>query len=340
MTGIGGPAGGQGKRRSHVAQADGDSSASTEPIGAGAPAAVLLAPAKLTISLAVTGTRADGYHLLDAEMVTLDFADTLVLTDGDGLEVSLEHLRPRGDGTAAAGSGLASAGSELASAGSAPLTPRVPGGDDNLVRRALRAVGRRAHVVLVKRIPPGAGLGGGSADAAAVLRWAACHDLEVAARLGADVPFCVVGGRARVTGIGEVVEPLPSVERHFVLVLPPFGVDTASVYRAADALVSARGGRWEHKHDGPTRGAGTWVGNDLEEAALVVEPRLAIWRDALAAATGATPRLAGSGSTWFVEGRAADLGVAGLDVLTVGNETGRLVATRTLPPADDGGVPG
>ena len=75
--------------------------------------------------------------------------------------------------------------------------------------RALAAVGRRAHVRLDKRIPVGAGLGGGSADAAAVLRWAGCDDLAVAASLGADVPFCLVGGRARVTGIGEVVEPLP-----------------------------------------------------------------------------------------------------------------------------------
>ncbi|MGC8462380.1 MAG: 4-(cytidine 5'-diphospho)-2-C-methyl-D-erythritol kinase [Acidimicrobiales bacterium] len=340
MTGIGGQAGGRGEGGSHAGKAVGDGSISREPVGAGAAAAVLLAPAKLTVSLAVIGTRADGYHLLDAEMVTLDFADTLVLADGDGLEVSLEHLRYRGDDTVAAGSAPASAGSAPATAGSAPSTPGVPGGDDNLVRRALAAVDRRAHVVLVKRIPPGAGLGGGSADAAAVLRWAGCRDVEVAARLGADVPFCVVGGRARVTGIGDVVEPLPYVERDFVLVLPPFGVDTASVYRAADDLASARGGRWDRKHGGPTRGAGAWVGNDLEEAALVVEPRLAVWRDALAAATGAEPRLAGSGSTWFVEGSATDLGVAGLDALTVGSETGRLVATRTLPPADDGGPPG
>ena len=62
---------------------------------------------------------------------------------------------------------------------------------------------------LEKRIPSGAGLGGGSADAAAVLRWAGVTDLEVAARLGADVPFCLVGGRARVTGVGEAVAPLP-----------------------------------------------------------------------------------------------------------------------------------
>jgi 4-diphosphocytidyl-2-C-methyl-D-erythritol kinase len=209
------------------------------------------APAKLTLSLRVTGVRPDGYHLIDAEMVTLDLTDTLTITEGDGLEVI---------------------GADL--------------GDDNLVVRALRAVDRRAHVRLEKRIPAGAGLGGGSADAAAILRWAECTDLAVAATLGADVPFCVVGGRAHVTGIGEIVVPLPPVERTFTLLTPPFGCPTVEVYRAWDEL------------GGPT-GHAT---NDLEPAALAVEPRLAEWRDRLREATGVEPTLAGSGSTWFVEG--------------------------------------
>ncbi|MCU1373295.1 MAG: ispE, partial [Actinomycetia bacterium] len=214
------------------------------------------APAKLTLSLRVTGTRADGYHLIDAEMVSLDLADELTFAEGDGLEV-------------VGATGLA-----------------VPADDDNLVRRALRLVGRTARVRLVKRIPAGAGLGGGSADAAAVLRWAGVDDVALAASLGADVPFCLVGGRARVTGIGDGLEPLPPADRTFTLLTPPFGVSTPAVYRAWDEL----GGPTA---DGP---------NDLEPAALVVEPRLAEWRDRLGEATGATPVLAGSGSTWFVEG--------------------------------------
>ncbi|MEA2931605.1 MAG: 4-diphosphocytidyl-2-C-methyl-D-erythritol kinase [Actinomycetota bacterium] len=215
------------------------------------------APAKLTLSLRVTGVRENGYHLIDAEMVTIDLADHLTFSDGDGLEVDVVGA-------------------------AAP----VPTDDSNLVRRALRAVGATAHVRLTKRIPAGGGLGGGSADAAAVLRWAAVTDLEVAATLGADVPFCLVGGRARVTGTGEVVETLPFEDRTFTLLLPPFGVSTPAVYQAWDEL------------GGPTA-AGA---NDLEPAALAVEPRLAVWRDRLAEATGATPVLAGSGSTWFVEG--------------------------------------
>jgi 4-diphosphocytidyl-2-C-methyl-D-erythritol kinase len=213
------------------------------------------APAKLTTSLRVVGVRADGYHLIEAHMVSLDLADELTFLDGDGLEI---------EGAA----------------------PGVGNGDDNLVRRALRAVGRTAHVRLRKRVPPGGGLGGGSADAAAVLRWAGCHDVEIAAALGADVPFCLRGGRARVTGIGEQLMPLPHEPRTFTLLTPPFGCSTPAVYRAWDALGGPSGG-------GP---------NDLEPAALVVEPRLTGWRDRLAGETGEAPVLAGSGSTWFVEG--------------------------------------
>lgn len=222
----------------------------------------VLAPAKLTVSLRITGVRDDGLHLIDAEMVSVDLADDLLFTEGDGLKVL-------------GATGL-------------PVTSD----DDNLVRRALRLVDRRAHVRLTKRIPAGAGLGGGSADAAAVLRWAGVEDLSLAARLGADVPFCVRGGRARVTGVGEVLEPLAYEERAFTLLTPPFGCSTPAVFQAWDDLGGPSG-------DGP---------NDLEPAALVVEPRLAEWRDRLADATGATPVLAGSGSTWFVPGRFPEAG--------------------------------
>ena len=226
--------------------------------------ATLAAPAKLTRTLRVTGVRADGYHLIDAEMVELDLCDSVALTSGDGFAVVDE-----------AGRGLP-----------------VPEGGDNLVARALALVDRTAAVRLTKRIPSGAGLGGGSADAAAVLRWAGFGDLDAAARLGADVPFCVVGGRARVTGIGEVVEPLEPVTETLTLLTPPFGCSTPAVYRAWDELGGPRG---DH-------------GNDLEPAALAVEPRLGEWRDRLAEVAGQRPRLAGSGSTWFVEGAFAGPG--------------------------------
>ncbi|MHB8465562.1 MAG: 4-(cytidine 5'-diphospho)-2-C-methyl-D-erythritol kinase, partial [Acidimicrobiales bacterium] len=155
------------------------------------------AHAKLTLSLRVTGVREDGYHLLDAEMVAVDLADTLEFSAGDGLEIVGE--------------------------------PMLSAGDDNLVRRALRAVGRTAHVRLLKRIPAGGGLGGGSSDAAAVLRWAdRADDVALAATLGADVPFCLRGGRARVRGVGELLDPLPCAPGEaFTLLTPPLSVSTA-----------------------------------------------------------------------------------------------------------------
>jgi 4-diphosphocytidyl-2-C-methyl-D-erythritol kinase len=235
---------------------------------------VVLAPAKLTCSLRVTGRRADGYHLIDAEMVTVDLADTLTFDDGDGLA-------------------LVDAAAD------------VPLDGTNLVCQALAITGRVAHIELTKRIPSGAGLGGGSADAAAVLRWAGVTDVAVAARLGADVPFCLIGGRARVTGVGEGVAPLPFEPRTYTLLTPPLHCSTVAVYRAWDELGGPSG-------EGP---------NDLEPAALHLEPELARWRDALGDATGRTPTLAGSGSTWFVEGD-----FPGAD---------RVVA-RTLPASGDG----
>jgi 4-diphosphocytidyl-2-C-methyl-D-erythritol kinase len=244
-------------------------------------AVLVTAPAKLTVHLRITGVLDNGYHTIDAEMVSLDLADDVRFGHGDGLTITLDG---------AAQSGL-----------------EVRPGPDNLVSRALRFVGREAKVHVTKRIPAGAGLGGGSANAAAVLRWAgrvSPQDVVASTTLGADVPFCVVGGRAQVTGIGEVLTPLPYEDRVYTLICPPFGVSTPAVYRAWDAL-------------GGPHSAGVH-GNDLESAALTVEPRLALWRDQLHEASGIQPRLAGSGSTWFVEGSFPG--------------DGRIVA-RTLPQA-------
>ena len=262
----------------------------------------LTAPAKLTVTLAVTGVRADGYHLLESEMVTLDLADTLEIDDsGDGAgETALEVVTSW-------------------PAGSVARDPDALGPvADNLVVRALAVAGRTARVLLVTRVPPGAGLGGGSADAAAVLRWAGCSDPAVAATLGADVPFCLTGGRALVTGVGEEVAPLAFEERTFVLVLPPFGVDTAAVYRAYDRLGGEAAGRAS-------------TGNDLEAAALEVEPRLVGWRHALEQATGRPARLAGSGSTWFGEGEVDGVDPGAEAWLEREGELAPLVVARTVP---------
>jgi len=251
----------------------------TEPV-------VVSAPAKLTWSLRVTGVRGDGYHELDAEFVSLDLADELhVIEGGTGISVS------------------------------GPYATGVPTDGTNLVARALALTGREAGIHLVKRIPHGGGLGGGSADAAAVLRWAGIDDPARATQLGADVPFCVRGGRARVRGIGDVVTPLAFVARTVTLIVPPLVVSTPAVYRAWDALGGPRA-------DGP---------NDLEPAALVIEPRLAHWRDRIEAATGQRPILAGSGAAWFLPGDWLRLAERDNALDSVRSEGAAVVVAHTIP---------
>lgn len=243
----------------------------------------LIAPAKLTLGLRITGRRADGYHLIDAEMVSLDLHDVLTVdTSSNGLSVG---------GAFADG---------------------VPLDETNLVTRALHLVGRRAHVTIDKRIPHGGGLGGGSTDAAAVLRWGGITDPAAAAAIGADVAFCLIGGRARVRGIGDIVEPLPFVERAVTLVIPPLSVSTPAAYRAWDDL----GGPTA---DGP---------NDLEPAAIAVEPELARWRDRIAELSGERPILAGSGATWFVHGQHSNA------LVDLCDEGATVMSARTLPAAE------
>ncbi len=228
-------------------------------------------------------------------MVTLDLADELELADA-GTEPTSLQVRA----------------APPASAPDAHL------GDDDLIRRALSLVGRAAHVTLLKRIPIGAGLGGGSADAAAVLRWAGERDPQAALRLGADVPFCVVGGRAVVRGVGELVEPIEVVARTATLALPSLRVDTGSCYLAYDglALRSQRHPR-----------------NDLSAAAEVVCPALVDVRRVLEERTGADFVLAGSGSTLFCEGDPLSLGPFGTQVLETRWGPVRLLTVRTTGPS-------
>lgn len=224
--------------------------------------------AKLTRTLRITGRRDDGYHLLRAEMVTVDFADDLTFTDAEISSLTLvdEIAWERTD-----------------PADRVPESPAIPADESNLVLRALAIAARPAAVLLVKRIPAGGGLGGGSSDAAAALRHAGVFDAGIAVSLGADVPFCVEGGRAVVSGIGEIVEPLPFVPLDFVVVTPGFGVSTPSAYRAFDEL---------------GRGPGE---NDLERAACAVEPRLTRVRELITSVAEGPAELAGSGSSYFVE---------------------------------------
>ena len=206
----------------------------------------------------ITGVRSDGFHLIEAEMVSLDIADVIEIIDADTTTLTV----------------------------SGPYASGVPTDESNLVSRALVLAGRTAQVHIEKNIPHGGGLGGGSTDAAAVLKWAQWSDVPATARLGADIPFCLVGGRALVTGIGEIVTPMPYEAKNVTLFLPPMSAPTPVVYREWDVLGGPKGSK----------------GNDLELAAVSAFPELGQWRDRVESATGATLHLAGSGSTWFADG--------------------------------------
>jgi len=230
----------------------------------------LEAPAKLNLSLRVVGRRPDGFHLLETEMVLLELADRLLLLPGaTGLRVE------------------------------APAESEVPVDRTNLAWRGLvAALGgppELACLTLEKRIPAGAGLGGGSSDAAAAWRLgrriagapeaATPEDLVSLATLGADVPFFAArAAAAHVAGIGELVtaSDAPSPD-HAVLAYPAFRLSTGAVFaevRASDLAAERPGG------------------NDLLAAALRLLPELDDLMRGVSAA-GGEPRLTGSGSTIF-----------------------------------------
>jgi 4-diphosphocytidyl-2-C-methyl-D-erythritol kinase len=250
------------------------------------------APAKVNLALHVTGRRADGYHELESLVVFAGVADELVARRAD-----TDRLTVTGPFAAAAGSG-----------------------DANLVARAVAAFRERwpgyvrfgLDIELRKNLPVAAGLGGGSADAAAALRLMASLGNEpvaaselgkLALTLGADVPACLASGPCEVRGIGEIVHRLPAFPVcHLVLVNPLVAVVTADVFR-----------RLENRTNPPlpplpaplTRPAqlGLWLGetrNDLEPAAIALVPAIGELIAAMAAIDGCMlARMTGSGGTVF-----------------------------------------
>lgn len=242
------------------------------------------APAKLTLSLRVLGLRDDGFHDLEALTISIDApADQLTFAAAPPGEVRLT-LSGATDG--------------------------VPAGPDNLVVRAARSVlpsDAGVAIALRKQIPPGAGLGGGSSDAACVLR--SMRDRlgvdpgvveRAAAALGSDVPYCLHGGPAWMRGRGEVLEPIElAAPVHVLVVVPPFGLSTPSVYRAWDELGGPHAARVVAAPAG-VAGLSDGLANDLEPAAARVEPRWVAFRDALESTTGTPALLAGSGSACWL----------------------------------------
>ena len=243
----------------------------------------LLAPAKLTLSLRILGVRDDGFHELEALAISVSEPHDVVT------------LENRADGVTLRVTGAVEG---------------VPEDEDNLAVRAARVAGRAVSIALHKEIPPGAGLGGGSSDAAAVLRGLGGD--RFAAELGSDVPFCVRGGAAWMRGRGERLEPISVVgSLGVVIAAPPFGLRTPDVYRAWDELGGPRASRTVAA-PAPVAHLLDRLGNDLEPAAEHVEAGLVDFRRDVEAIVGAPALLAGSGSAYAVvlggdeEARAGD----------------------------------
>jgi 4-diphosphocytidyl-2-C-methyl-D-erythritol kinase len=261
----------------------------------------------------VTGRRADGYHLLESILVPFDLEDDVELVLEPGFAGPVE---------------LALEGAPAELAGEDPAA--------NLAVRAALAyldaaqTGAALHVTLRKRIPMGAGLGGGSSDAAAVLRGLAAllggrvapeRLAALAASLGADVPFFLARGPARVGGIGERIEPLAGVPSFPVVVVTPAPpLRTAEVFRAYDAetaaLTRAEPGRTmpalpdvldDLRVDDARSGAALLV-NDLEPVATRLRPSIGRVRTELRRGGARAVGMSGSGPSVF--GIFAEVGAA------------------------------
>jgi 4-diphosphocytidyl-2-C-methyl-D-erythritol kinase len=245
----------------------------------------LPAPAKLNLFLHINGRRADGYHLLQSVFILIDWADTL-------------HVERRDDGQLRRHD----------------LGPALPA--DDLSLRAARALQQAsgssygADISVLKSVPWGAGMGGGSSDAATVLlalnrlwnlNWPRRRLLELATPLGADVPFFVGGDNAFVEGIGEKLTPIEWAPRRYAVVKPAESLGTAGIFSHPDlardtepATLAGSVAQLNARHeDGKAFGR-----NDLQPVAQALCPPIAQVASWLEARFG-NSRMTGSGSAVF-----------------------------------------
>lgn len=255
------------------------------------------APAKINLTLEILYRRNDGFHQLETVMQELDFGDMLSMEED-----------PRGN---------------LQLICDYPL---IPAGKDNLALKAALllqeryAPGRGARLILIKKIPMAAGLGGGSSDAAAVLKglnelWQLklqTEDLQdLAAGLGSDVAFFLYGGTALARGRGELIEPLPAFPPMHVLLVLPQGkeLSTPLVYRTLmwDKIKNGQYTaafirlleQYAHSKNVDLAELRELMVNDLEPAAVALLPELNLLKGTLQQ-MGLKPLLSGSGPTFFV----------------------------------------
>ena len=253
-------------------------------------------PAKVNLYLGVGERRNDGYHELVTVFQALNLCDDVYVTEADGLQV---RTTGEGEGT-------------------------LPTGPDNLAWRAADLLARRtqkppnASIHITKAIPVGGGMAGGSADAAATL--VACAALwrtgssrselvDLAAEIGSDVAFCVLGGTALGTSRGEVLAPvLTSGEFHWVLAVADFSISTATAYAELDrrrgggdaasaAPPAVPDGMLDALRAGDAAHLAGTLGNDLEAVAVSLAPQLQHTLDAGRSLGALAGLVSGSGPT-------------------------------------------
>lgn len=238
--------------------------------------------AKINLGLQIRPRDTDGYHPLRGIFQTIDWCDDVTVEDAD-----TDAMEVPGGG--------------------------APENETNLAWRAVAAArnagsgARPTRVVLTKRIPSPAGLGGGSADAATALslasrRFSVPFDdvRRIAVDLGSDVPFAVVGGTAIVTGRGEFVSPQADASGFaLAVVVPPITLDTASVYRSWDRLEGPRGPRTAADDLPPALRDFAPLANDLYPAAVAIDGAIDEWRAELALRWGVPVMMTGSGAALF-----------------------------------------
>jgi 4-diphosphocytidyl-2-C-methyl-D-erythritol kinase len=288
----------------------------------GSRAVELDARAKLNLYLHVLGRRPDGYHELDSLVVFAEFGDRLAFAPAAALSLELEG----------------------------PFAEALDDGPGNLVLKAAHLLRERfrveegAAIRLEKRIPVAAGLGGGSADAAAALiglarLWnlpASDRDLaDLARKLGADVPACLAGRAVFAGGVGERLEPAPPLpELGVVLANPRIPLPTASVFAARSGPFSAPA-RWSGKTD--AAGLADLLRDrrsDLTRPALALLPEIGAVLTALGDAPGILiARMSGSGATCFGLTGAVEEAKSAAESLRLRNPGWWVTASRILPDA-------
>jgi 4-diphosphocytidyl-2-C-methyl-D-erythritol kinase len=264
---------------------------------------IVRAPAKLNLFFEVLARRNDGYHEIETLMVPIGLYDTLAARDdpAGGL-----HLECWWD--VAGSDGVGNDGDSLGT---------LPAPEDNLAYRAVRLLRERAGIDrgislrLSKTIPSAAGLGGGSSDAAAALlaanevwqlNWSRGQLAELAAELGSDIPFFILGGAAICRGRGERIEPLAAATPlHFVVVRPPVGLSTAAVYKHCQVAAQPRGVAPLVKalRAGDVRNLDQLIHNRLQDAAEALCPWIATLNRELAAQDCLADQMSGSGTSYF-----------------------------------------